>query len=177
MEIWKDIPNYPGYQASNTGHIRTHNKVSSSRRCEERHWKDRVLKEKVDKYANHRVELWNKDGHKTWLVHRLVAIAFLGFPQEDENTVNHKDGNRHNNDISNLEWLSRAENIRHAFENNLTPTQKPVVLRNTETGEITNYRSRAECGRRLGKSHSYVSNAIIKGYAIRDAEGVKFEVI
>ena len=44
IEIWKDIPRYPGYQAPNLGRIRTHNKTTYTERHGERHWKDRILK-------------------------------------------------------------------------------------------------------------------------------------
>lgn len=59
------------------------------------------------------------DGSKAqFLVHRLVAITFLDNP-EDKEQVNHKDGNKKNNHISNLEWASRQENMKHAFDTGL----------------------------------------------------------
>ena len=48
-------------------------------------------------------------------VHRLIAITFLGLPQEGKREVNHKDGNKFNNVVSNLEWVSRSSNIKHAY--------------------------------------------------------------
>jgi predicted DNA binding protein len=48
------------------------------------------------------------------MIHRLIAMTFLGMPVDSKNTVNHKDLNKSNNAPDNLEWLSLTENIRHA---------------------------------------------------------------
>ena len=48
-EIWKDIPNYNGYQVSNLGNVRTYNKITFTERHGERHWKNRILKQKITK--------------------------------------------------------------------------------------------------------------------------------
>jgi len=55
---------------------------------------------------------------RTFQVHRLVAITYLTNLKELSD-VNHKDGNKSNNHISNLEWTSRHENMKHAFDNKL----------------------------------------------------------
>ena len=68
-EIWKDIPNYNGYQVSNLGRIRTHNKITFTKKHGLRHWKDRILSFKPFTNSNqkskqgmgYRVDLW-KDG-------------------------------------------------------------------------------------------------------------------
>lgn len=49
-------------------------------------------------------------------VHRLVALAWLGAPPEGKNEVDHLDGDKTNNDVRNLEWVSHSENVRRAFE-------------------------------------------------------------
>jgi len=51
-----------------------------------------------------------------WMMtaHRVIAVTFLGDPPEGKNDVNHKDGNKTNNSVSNLEWCSRGENLEHA---------------------------------------------------------------
>lgn len=156
QEEWKDIKGFPGYQVSNYGRVRSHNKVTSSARYSHREWKNRILKQKVStKDKCHRICLWDANGEHTFLVHRLEADAFLG--EYPGMTVNHKDGNRHNNRIDNLEWLTIGDNIRHAFQTGLA-SQIPCTLI-AESGERYNFRSMAEASRWLGRNTGYVSFA------------------
>ena len=123
FEIWKDIPRYPGYQASNLGRIRTHNKITYTELHGERHWKDRILKFKpsAPKGIGYRISLWKDGKSKDYLVARLIATTFLEDLINTDMTVNHKNGNRLDNRIENLEWLSRADNIRYGFQNGQYP--------------------------------------------------------
>jgi hypothetical protein len=168
-EMWKDIPNYEGiYQASTLGRIRTvEGKTTHTVRHGERRWKSRIMKGRGSFNGGYRVGLWKDGGHRDWLVARLVATTFLGEPGVGE-TVNHKDGNRFNNSIDNLEWLSLADNIRHGHKTGLYKT-KPVALL-SEDGIERVFSSRKEAGEFLGKSHGYISVMLRLGKStVRDA--------
>lgn len=75
-----------------------------------------------------------KDGYlrtqiagKTRTVHRIIANAYIP-KEEGKDFINHKDGNKQNNCVDNLEWVTRSENLQHAYDNNLK--QRPVGVRN-----------------------------------------------
>ena len=129
MEQWRDIPGYEGiYQASDHGQIRTaEGKTTSNARYGVRVWKQRIMKQKIVGGKNgrrdSRIELWKDGEHKTWLVSRLIALAWCDGYQ-DGWTVNHKNGDHLDNRAENLEWLSHGDNIRHGFANGLYPQAK-----------------------------------------------------
>ena len=164
-EIWKDIPNYKGYQVSNLGRIRTYNKISYTKRHGYRHWKNRILKQKIYKNKkgrkDSRVELWNENGHKTMLTARLIAFTFF---DEDINnsklTVNHKDGNSINNKLENLEIISLKDNINHAFDNNLNKNNKRIKIINKINGNIVIQRSMQKASEYIKKNKGYISARI-----------------
>lgn len=165
-EQWKDIPDYEGiYQASNLGQIRTHkDKVTFTKRHGNRHWKQRILKPKGNNtVTGHRVTLWFAGKPKDYLVSRLVCTTFHENLIDSKMTVNHKDGNRLNNHIDNLEWLSRGDNIRHAFENNLAGNQKHVKITNKNTGHETYHRSFTLGAKEMGKVHGFIGTNLRKG--------------
>lgn len=164
VETWKDIPEYEGiYQASTLGRIRTcEGKVTFSNRHGIRHWKQRILKPKTYE-SGYRVTLWKNKQSKDILVHRLIASTFFEDLLNSNMTVNHKNGNRFDNRIENLEWLSRADNIRHGFANGLYSTQLKCQLQNQQTKEIISFDSLSCASKYLGKSNGYVSSCIKSG--------------
>lgn len=124
IEEWLDIPGYEGiYQASNTGLIRSKpGKTTYTERHGVRHWKTRVLVQKYQMRTSGKrdakVILWKDGKEKTYLVARLVAMTWCpGYA--DGLTVNHIDGNPENNSCSNLEWVTKAENIKKGFADGL----------------------------------------------------------
>lgn len=105
-EIWKIHPNYPNYKVSNKGRIKgIRNKIISTR-VHEGYLDCRI----IDK----------DDNKKSPRIHKLVADLFIDKPFSDEElVVNHKDGNKLNNNADNLEWITYRSNILHAVENDL----------------------------------------------------------
>ena len=177
MEVWKDIEEFPGYQVSNEGRVRRHNKVTRSARYETRRWKDRILKQKIGKDKCCRVALWKDGNEHTVLVHRLEAVAFLGGSLNTKMTVNHIDGNRLNNRLENLEWLTRGDNIREGFRTGLyNRTQKPCALSPVNGGEALLFKSLSEASRFLGRGNSYCSEAMDKGHYCYSPSGEQYTI-
>lgn len=92
----------------------------------------------------------------TKYVHRMVAMAFIPIPAEfleyaDILQVNHKDGNKTNNAVSNLEWVTAAGNIKHVLENGLKTLNK-CLAKNLNTGEIREFPSSEHLAREFGIS-------------------------
>ena len=154
MEIWKDIPGYEGYyQASNKGRIKSI--LFQSNIHNKKYQREKIMKPKKSKDNCTRVELWKDGKHKTQLVYRLVALTFLGEPPKDKTTVNHKDGNRLNNNIENLEWCSLKENIQHGFRTGLfDKCTTKIKIEDKITGTIIIARSLKEGSKLINKNHS-----------------------
>ena len=118
-EEWRDIKGYEGcYRVSNYGRVKSISRLVNSS-PDKRTVPERILKQQVLRSGYMSVGLW-KDSHFLRLpVHRLVAIAFLPNP-DNLPQVNHRDGIKTNNNADNLEWCSRSENMKHAYEHGLT---------------------------------------------------------
>lgn len=174
-EIWKPIKGFSGYQVSNFGRVRTYDKVTYTAHHGARYWRSRILAQKLRKDNCLRVDLWRDGKPITHYVHKLVAEAFLGEASSDM-TVNHKDGNRQNNHVDNLEWLSRADNIRHGFDNDFYSTQKHCELINVN-GEKYCFQSLSQASKFLHRNTGYISNTLKKGGKITDVLGNKYTVI
>ena len=118
MERWKEVAGYEGlYEVSDIGRVRSL-----------KYGKEKILKTCKTSSGYLKVSLY-KDGQiKTPFVHRLVAESFIPNPQGLE-TVNHKDEVKTNNVASNLEWMSRADNV--AYSKN-----KSVQMFDKKTGEL-----------------------------------------
>lgn len=115
-EIWKPVKGYEGlYEVSNLGRVRSLDRVVKYSTGATRLHKGRIMKTPSSRSGYpHTVLRKNKKG-RTTCVHRMVAEAFLPNP-EDKRAVNHIDGVKHNNHLSNLEWVTFQENSRHAWK-------------------------------------------------------------
>lgn len=113
-EVWKIIEKYPNYMISNLGKIKSLNYKRTG--------KEQILKQSINGRGYYYVLISINNKYKNILIHKAVAEAFL---ENDNNysDVNHIDGNKLNNCITNLEFCTRSENIKHAYKNNLRNKQ------------------------------------------------------
>lgn len=119
LEIWKPIPNTNGkYEASNMGRIRK--KIATKYTI---NYPYKIMKQSAfpgKKYM--RVSISIGGVSKSMRVHRLVLMAFVGMPPKPDYEVNHKNGDKQDNRLDNLEWVTMLENKRHAVETGLYAT-------------------------------------------------------
>ncbi len=105
IETWREIPGYEGiYSISNFGRVLSRHTSHS-----------KIMKPRWKSSGYQFVSVCKDRQHKNFYVHHLVAYAFIG-PRPAGLDINHKDGDKSNNHASNLEYVSRAENMRHARE-------------------------------------------------------------
>ena len=112
VEEWKDIPDYEGYyQISNLGRVKSLEKtlVIRERKCV---YKALIKKNGVSKRGYWEVSFCKNGKGIRKKIHRLLSICFINNPRNHPQ-VNHIDGNRLNNKISNLEWVNNRENSCH----------------------------------------------------------------
>jgi hypothetical protein len=144
-EIWKTIEDFPDYQVSNLGNIRSlkWNKVKS-------------IKTHQDSRGYVFVGFFQDKKKYTRMVHRLVGMAFL--PKVANKTqINHKDLNKFNNHYTNLEWSTQKENVHHAMKNNHRSVELcPVVC--IETGEV--FASHTEAAKKYHLQRSHVGEVV-----------------
>lgn len=175
-EQWKDIPDYEGlYQASTMGRIRTcDGKTTFTERHGVRHWKQRTLKPTYTQ-SGYIVNLWKDGKPKLLLVARLIATTFLDNLIQSDMTVNHKNGNRSDNRLENLEWVSRADNIRHGFNTELYSIMKKCTLKSPS--EEVSFKSYADASRYLGRNKECLSTALQRGRkTVTSFNGTVYEV-
>ncbi len=133
-EEWKPVVGYEGiYSVSNLGRVRSEDRIIEEHNGRQRINKGRVLKPfgtgKCRAYLA--VDLRKNGKRKTTKVHRLVAIAFISNP-DDCPQVNHLNGDKSNNTVSNLEWTTNLENARHAYRTGLKVTLKGSAVWNSK---------------------------------------------
>lgn len=128
-EIWKDIIDYEKlYQVSNKGNIKSiignHSKTTRNRNSIR---KIKNLKFNINDRGYLVVGLTKNKIRKRFKVSRLVATHFVENP-DNKPEVNHKDGNKLNNNFWNLEWNTRSENVKHAYDNGLIDKKTKALL-------------------------------------------------
>lgn len=165
-EIWKDIENYEGYyQCSNLGRVRSVDRYIKGRYNNMQFKKGQLLKPRLNVNGYLQVSIDKQKHHTQKYIHRLVAETFIDNPNNSE-TINHKDGNKTNNCVENLEWTSYSENAIHAYHvlhrticnNNIKPVG--VIFEDTYSQEKTYYNSIAETSRSVGLSCTQIRRYI-----------------
>lgn len=102
----------------NNGQIKTLNHINIRKNGRIDNRKGKVLKPKIDKYGYQVITLSKNGIRKSYTIHQLVAKAFIPNPK-NKKTINHKDGNKLNNKVENLEWTTEKENQQHKWNNGL----------------------------------------------------------
>lgn len=127
--VWVSVFGYEGeYQVSNLGQVRSLNRVITYADGSTRRRQGKILKPYVSPSGYCTVYLAHNGHQSAKFVHVLVANAFL--PKPDYKVeVNHKDGNKKNNCIENLEWCTHRENILHSFSSGLHPVFSSDYMR------------------------------------------------
>lgn len=109
--------------------------------------------------------------HKDVPVHRIVATTFIPNTDPKKIFVNHKDGDKQNNNVSNLEWVTPSENSIHAYQTGLRPDNKHVLAKDIDTGEILEFKTIWECGRHFkvngGTIHRILNRPQIRPFKLK----------
>lgn len=176
-EIWKRYGKISKitnglYQVSNLGNIRNYKS-------------NRILKSCKDKDGYLLIGLHKNHKLKTVRIHRLVAKSFI--PNlENKPQVNHKDGNKQNNNVDNLEWCTMLENIKHAWKNGLmkihygkgknSKKAKIIYQIDPKTNKIINiYHGNRDVERKTGYDHSSISKCCRNRKSYKTYGGYKWQ--
>ena len=141
VETWKDIPEFRGsYQVSDMGRVRSVDRVVTFKDGRKRKFKGKVLKPHLSNRGYERLSLSNDGRYNTETVHRLVLETFEPHVNMNDLEVNHMDGNKLNNHLTNLEWVTRYDNMSHAHDtgliNNIGERHPNAKLSNADVLEI-----------------------------------------
>jgi hypothetical protein len=164
---WRDHPYIPDLYVSDAGLI-VKNKNGKLVYCKWHKNNNGYWVVSVDDYRN------RKSKNSNHLVQRIVAETFIPNP-ENKPEVNHDNGNKSDNRVSNLYWTTKSENMIHAYKNGLRPTEEVMIL---ETGEI--FKSASDCARAIGGTVSGIHDCKTgrqrqhRGYHFRFPENGEF---
>lgn len=178
---WRIIKGFEGYyEVSDTGLVRSVDRIVDDSKLHSKKLKGKVLKlcktqcRNGSKDGYYVVNLRQKGTSNVRFVHRLVAEAFLPNPKELP-TVNHKNGNKQDNRISNLEWASHSENNTHALALKLRQPRSNWVVQLSNNKVIGVFRSVSEASRITGIGRGVISHCV--NHRINTAGGYQWAKI
>lgn len=165
-ELWKFIPGFSMYQASNTGKLRS---LNYKRTGKTKEFKPAISGGYL------KTMLQDDNGkYRSKVVHYFVTLAFFG-GRDGNQSVNHKDGNKMNNSIDNLEYCSISENILHAYNHDLINPKRGTLngmakLTEQDVAEIRNhaashpgrYYGRKSLAIKYGVSQAHIKDIVTK---------------
>lgn len=160
-EIYKDIEGYENiYQVSNLGNVKRlsykkYNKLTNGYSI----YKERILKAQINRWGYKFVSLCKSSKVTIKQVHKLVAQTFIK-NNHNYSCVNHKDGNKLNNNVDNLEWCTFKYNIQHAYQNGLMNNCKKVKQYDLNYNFIKIYNSINEASTETGINQGNISSCI-----------------
>lgn len=169
-EIWKDIAEYPRYMVSNMGRVKTLERFDSRGR----HLKEKILKPRINRCGYCYVNLYSDAfTYKSKTLHSLVAMAFLDNPHNYPQ-VNHKDENKQNNCVDNLEWCTAKYNSNYGthIERQAINRARPIKQLDLNGNIIRTWNGGvSEVERELGINPSNISACLLKRKGRKTAGG------
>lgn len=161
-EVWKEVIGYETlYAVSNLGRIKAFAKHIDSGKCH-RSWDEHILKCASDQRGYLKTNLAKDGVNRTVKVHRIVAQAFIPNP-DNLPEVNHKDGNKQNNSVENLEWSDRLSNQRHAVKSGLW---KPHYGESNGSSKLTKDDVEFIRNNYIPRNSDYGANALAKQFGV-----------
>lgn len=187
-EVWRSIPGFPFYQASNKQRIRSldrevrHNYGGTAIK------RGKILSQHINYSGYKSVGLCVNNRITTITAHRLIALAFVK-NTHNKPTVNHFDGDKWNNKPNNLRWATHSENNQHAWDIGLNgnyeksvaqltfgveAAKKPIFVMNVSTRKRRKYLSVSGCAKALKVTQSCVSQSLCRGNLILKKYNIKY---
>lgn len=181
-EIWKQCTEVEEWEVSNLGRVRSKSRfVRNNMNGGKRFIKEHILKQRNNSRGYkqvtrvYRVDEPHSGGRiKTYLVHRLVAKAFIPNP-DNLPCINHRDERKYNNCVDNLEWITVHDNLMWGTRGERQVRSNPLAkrIRCIETGRI--YESQRSAGKDIGINYQYIGKILRNNDKLKTAGGYHWE--